>query len=324
MQADQRRIVGRACDHHRAAAALGPEDALDEFLHFAAALADQADDDDVGAGVARHHAEQHRLADAGTGEQADALAAADGQQRIDRAHADIERRVDGMTRQRIDGLAQQLDAFVGLDGTETVERHAVAVDDAAEQARAHAHAAGALARHHARRGREAVHFAGGHEKQFVAGEADHFGLDPRAVAVQQVADVADGGLAAGRFQREADHARERAFHRRRRQLPRRAPPGAPCVRASRARAARADSRTPLTRRSPQSARAGALGAIVAQQARRCTAATVASKRASTLELSVVRRQPPRAMSGSSASCHSCSPEARARFSRTMAASSGCR
>ncbi len=107
-----------------------------------------------------------------------------------------------MARQRIDGLAQQLDAFVGLDGTEPVERRAGAVDDAAQQARAHVHAAGALARHDARRGREAVHFAGGHEKQFVAGEADHFGFDPRAVAVEQIADVADGGLAAGGFQRE--------------------------------------------------------------------------------------------------------------------------
>ena len=60
------------------ARSLRPENALDEFLHFTAALADQADDDDVGAGVAGHHAEQHALADAAAGEQSDALAAADG------------------------------------------------------------------------------------------------------------------------------------------------------------------------------------------------------------------------------------------------------
>ena len=80
MQAHERRIVGRRRDHDGAPAAFGPEDAVDEFLHFAAALADQAHDDDVGAGVARHHAEQHALADARAGEQADALAASDGQQ----------------------------------------------------------------------------------------------------------------------------------------------------------------------------------------------------------------------------------------------------
>ena len=107
VQAHQRRVVGRRRHHHGAAAPFRPEDALDEFLHFAAALADQPDDDDVGAGVARHHAEQHGLADAGAGEQADALAAADRQQRIDRAHADVERLLDRLARQRIDRTAEQ-------------------------------------------------------------------------------------------------------------------------------------------------------------------------------------------------------------------------
>ena len=74
-----------------AAQAFLAEDVLDEFLDFAAAFADQADDDHVGRGVARHHPEQHRLADAGAGEQADALAAADGEHRVDRAHAGVER-----------------------------------------------------------------------------------------------------------------------------------------------------------------------------------------------------------------------------------------
>ena len=64
MQANQRRVVGRRRHHHGTAAAFGAENAIHEFLHFAAALAYQADDDDVGAGVARHHAEQHALADA--------------------------------------------------------------------------------------------------------------------------------------------------------------------------------------------------------------------------------------------------------------------
>ena len=79
LQPQQRRGVGRRGDDDRAREAFLAEDVLDEFLDLAAALADQADDDHVGAGVARHHAEQHALADAGAGEQADALAAADGQ-----------------------------------------------------------------------------------------------------------------------------------------------------------------------------------------------------------------------------------------------------
>jgi hypothetical protein len=75
-------------------AAFLAEDVLDEFLHLAAALADQADHDHVGLGVARHHAQQHALAHAGTGEQAHALAAADGQHAVDRAHAHVEHGFD--------------------------------------------------------------------------------------------------------------------------------------------------------------------------------------------------------------------------------------
>jgi hypothetical protein len=73
MQADERRIVGRRRDHHAAPSAFGPENAIDEFLHFAAAFANQSDDDHVGRGVARHHAEQHGFTDAGAGEETDAL-----------------------------------------------------------------------------------------------------------------------------------------------------------------------------------------------------------------------------------------------------------
>jgi hypothetical protein len=79
------------------------EDLLDEFLHLAAAFADQADHDHVGLGVARHHAQQHRLADAGTGEQAHALAAADGQHGVDRAHAHVQRFGDRRAAQRVAG-----------------------------------------------------------------------------------------------------------------------------------------------------------------------------------------------------------------------------
>ena len=70
----------------RAGQALGAEVALDELAHLAAALADQGDHVDVGLGVARDHAEQRRLADAGAGEDAEALALAAGDQGVDGAH----------------------------------------------------------------------------------------------------------------------------------------------------------------------------------------------------------------------------------------------
>jgi hypothetical protein len=90
----QRRIVRRRRDNNRPLQTLRPKNALDELLHFAATLADQPDDDDVGARVARHHPQQHALADAAAREQADTLAATDSQQRIDGPHADVERLLD--------------------------------------------------------------------------------------------------------------------------------------------------------------------------------------------------------------------------------------
>ena len=91
MHAHERRTIGRRRDDHRAPPRLGRQILRDEILHFSAALADQPDDDHVGVREPRHHAEQHALADAAAGEETQPLAAADGQQRVDRAHADVER-----------------------------------------------------------------------------------------------------------------------------------------------------------------------------------------------------------------------------------------
>jgi len=52
---------------------------------------DQADHHDVGLRRADDHAEQDRFADARAGHDADALALADGEQAVDRAHAHIHR-----------------------------------------------------------------------------------------------------------------------------------------------------------------------------------------------------------------------------------------
>ena len=132
LHAHERRRVGRRGDDDRAREAVLAEDVLDEFLDLAAALADQADDDDVGRGVARHHAEQHALADAGAGEQADALAAADGEHRVDRAHAGVEHLRDrrAVERDSEDGCgAIRCDR---LERAETVEWSARAVEHTPE------------------------------------------------------------------------------------------------------------------------------------------------------------------------------------------------
>jgi hypothetical protein len=67
LAAHQRRLVGGR-DHHNRAGKTGiAEVVLEEFLHFAAAFADQPDHDDVGGAVTRQHRQRHGLADAGAG-----------------------------------------------------------------------------------------------------------------------------------------------------------------------------------------------------------------------------------------------------------------
>src|SRR5262249_52798586 len=90
VQAHQWRMIRRSCNDDRTRSILGSEDSLDEFLHFTAALADQTNNDHVCAGVASHHTEQHALTDTAAGEEANTLAAPDGQQRVDGPDTHIE------------------------------------------------------------------------------------------------------------------------------------------------------------------------------------------------------------------------------------------
>src|SRR5690606_26866730 len=110
-----------------------PENLLDEIVDLAAALADQPDDDDVGARVARNHAEQHALADAAAGEKPDALPAADGQQRIDSAHADVERPAHRIAAERVQEPPHQRHALPAAQRRQVVERLTERVDHAPEQ-----------------------------------------------------------------------------------------------------------------------------------------------------------------------------------------------
>ncbi len=98
LDAHERGLVGRRDDHDRAGHALGAEVALDELAHLAAALADEADHVDVGRRRAGDHAQQRRLADAGAGEDAEALAAAAGDERVERAHAERDALGDARAR----------------------------------------------------------------------------------------------------------------------------------------------------------------------------------------------------------------------------------
>src|SRR5476649_2073715 len=79
---------------------LFPKVILQKFLHLTAAFADQANHRDIGVDIARQHRQQYRLADAGAGKDAEPLAAAAGQEGIERPHPEIERRADALARMR--------------------------------------------------------------------------------------------------------------------------------------------------------------------------------------------------------------------------------
>ncbi len=74
-QTHQRSIIRWRGHHHRTLEAFLTQDVLDELLDLTSPLADQPDHNDVGLGEAGHHAQQHTLAHAGTGEQAETLTA---------------------------------------------------------------------------------------------------------------------------------------------------------------------------------------------------------------------------------------------------------
>ena len=133
LQPHQRAGIGGGGNDDRAPHALFAKNLFDEFFNFTAALADQSDHDDFGFGVARHHAEQHRLANAGAGKQPHALAAADRQQRIDRAYAHIERLVYGRPGHRVDGPTLQRTTLGSNQRTFVIQGAANAIEDPPQQ-----------------------------------------------------------------------------------------------------------------------------------------------------------------------------------------------
>jgi hypothetical protein len=88
--AHQRLHVRRGGHDHGARQALGTQIVLEKLADFASAFADQRQDDHIAHGIAGQHGQQARLADAGAGEQADALTLAAGGKGVEHVHAEIE------------------------------------------------------------------------------------------------------------------------------------------------------------------------------------------------------------------------------------------
>jgi len=190
--AHQRRFVGGRDDHDRAGQALGAEILGDEFLDFAAALADQADDVDVGGSVAGDHADQHRFADTRAGEDAHALAAAAGQEGVQGADAEVHFALDTSARmRRRRARAEKIGFFALRQRAQSVERLAQRIDDSAAPGgtRADRH----LAFDHVGPATEAHTFesAERHQQRATTAKADNLAQELAGAATLDAAVVAD-------------------------------------------------------------------------------------------------------------------------------------
>ncbi len=114
-----------------------PANRVKKLAHLAPALAHQAHHRHIGLGVARHHADQRALAHARSAEDAHALAAAHGQQRVDGANAGAQRLAIG-TRSSGERTAPSSGSVIATVGRlPSVDRLAQRIQHPAHQRRPH-------------------------------------------------------------------------------------------------------------------------------------------------------------------------------------------
>ncbi|MCY1281642.1 hypothetical protein D9M70_304540 [compost metagenome] len=180
----------------------------EELLHLAATLADQPDHHDIGLGLPGDHAQQHALADAATGEQADALALADGEHGVDGAHADVQRLLHRAALERVDGRQLGGQRVAAAELAEVVERLAEAVDHPAEPGLVDLQARLVARREYPRAGHQPDRLLERHQVGDLAVEADHLGFQHAAVGQLDVAALAGQALAAEAFQQQPGNPRQ--------------------------------------------------------------------------------------------------------------------
>ena len=211
VQPHQRRIVSRRRDDDGTAHTFLAQRLLDEVLDLAAAFTDQPDDDHVGRRIARHHRQQHRLADAGPRKQSHALSTSDAQERVDRTYADVERLANRLPLERVDRFTEQRNAGATKQRRTAVKRFATAVQYTPKQRIADHYFRRIRHRDHARVRRDTAHVADRHQVQAISGKADHLGLDAAALLGHDIAAAAERSVASLGLHREPDGATQLAL-----------------------------------------------------------------------------------------------------------------
>ena len=192
LAAQHRRRVGGGDHDDRTGEAGGPQIVGDEFLHFAPALADQADHRDVAVRPARQHRQQDRLADARTGKETEPLPLTQGGEQVERA----DRRREAWAHSRPRGRRRRRCAKRGgprslAKGTLAIERPAKTVDHAAEPAGAGLESIVPAQQFGGRARDQSVGRVEGHGGGALAVDGGHFGLD-RSIVSGETKPGADG------------------------------------------------------------------------------------------------------------------------------------
>ena len=191
---------------------------VNELAHFAATLTDQAHHSNFRFGKAGHHAQQNGFAHATAGKEPQTLTASHGKQAIDRPHAHIQRLLNRVAVQRVNGFPVQGHHVVRLERSLTIQWPSYAVDHPPQQTKAHRHQAGADSGTHRRTGCQTIDTVQRHQIDTVTGESHHFGFDAALILQRHQTVVAQRHLEPHRFQGQADQARDPPLHFRARRL----------------------------------------------------------------------------------------------------------
>ncbi len=205
-------MIGWHRDHDGARQSFFAEYIVDELLDLAPTFANQTDHHHVCIRIARHHAKQDGLAHTGTGKQTKPLSPADAEQRIDGTNTDIQRVTYRRPSKGIDVTAVQRPALRGMQMPFAVQRITTAIDDPTQQFITHRSLADAAGGDYTRVRLQSPDIACGHQIKALAGEADHFGLNPVSCRIDDITATAYRCATANRLEGESNHPGQFAFH----------------------------------------------------------------------------------------------------------------
>ena len=172
--AHERTFVTSRDHDDRTAHAFFAQNMLDEFGDLTAALADQSDDIDLRAGSARNRSEQRALANARAGEDSHALTLADGEHRVNRAHAGWQHIAHHATSERTGAGGPERLRRTAVNRALSIDRFAERVHHAAQPRFAHANGCERLFGHHAHATRNSIGLGEQHDQRARSVETDHF------------------------------------------------------------------------------------------------------------------------------------------------------